>query len=993
MSQAESLLNSITAYPTNATSVATSPINDYLVIDAEGRIINVPATEILFGVETDLNAERKYFQCPRIVGDNIDLTTLGLRVHYRNAQGEKDGYIVNDVKVSGEFIIFSWLLGGKLFKSKGTVHFAVCAVSVDEEGYETLEWNTTLASGTVLEGLDVDLSASEYSEASDLLQQLLDLLHTRSDEAVQAVTDEGTKQISNVEAAGTEQISLVESKGAETLATIPEDYTSTYNAADEALRKKAKAILLEETGEVISVDDASDDYVRGLKVFGKTEQYTTTGKNLIENTIYDMTYNGITITKNPDKSFYVNGTATDNCYFTINSGVSLPEGRYRLTGCDGNATTSTYILYVTNDIIYAQDVGDGADFNYSSDVPLPVRLAVYKGAVMNNVLIKPMLRAIDNGDDTYEPYTGGISSPNPEYPQEIVSLGALGNLFDDTNFREITLESAYYNLPLPITKAGTYTVNCSVKGVSEHGLTIAFGNAETTSIRQLSIKTNTPVTFEITEDELVNYTNMTIYTWSGSIGGTLHWIMLNHGNEVLDYRPYSGQKEIQAVLSGLNFVDVTQMILASNTSLKVSDDGYTVTVVGGSAKTYAYSHYDIPDCIIHSLRGKTVRLSVDSITKSVENAYSPVQINLKRANGSFLYPTAQDKKLSSTFVVPEDTIEMRFGVYTNNSASLLLKDNTVVAKGIRLTLADVTEYEEYKPVQSIIAKVKTGLAGIPTTSGGNYTDSNGQQWICDEVDFERGVYVQRIKEVTFDGSEGSWGINKYNYDVFGVYIFGTWINDIIPETYDNPLVCDKLQYQLWGHLTPTNRNKVYNTPNYIQIYLDDQSITTSEEFAEWLSNNPITVLYPLATPIETPLTADELNTFRALHTNYPNTVVLNDSGATMQLLYNADTKLFVLQNGGGGGNTTVSKLTVELKADSWVASSDGTYFTQNTGITVGENSKVDLQPTAEQLIELINDGISMFLANESGSLSAYAIGSVPASDMTIQATEMAVVYV
>lgn len=42
-----------------------------------------------------------------------------------------------------------------------------------------------------------------------------------------------------------------------------------------------------------------------------------------------------------------------------------------------------------------------------------------------------------------------------------------------------------------------------------------------------------------------------------------------------------------------------------------------------------------------------------------------------------------------------------------------------------------------------------GLPGIPVTSGGNYTDQNGQQWVCDEVDLERGVKVQRVTTIVF----------------------------------------------------------------------------------------------------------------------------------------------------------------------------------------------------------------------------------------------------
>ena len=55
--------------------------------------------------------------------------------------------------------------------------------------------------------------------------------------------------------------------------------------------------------------------------------------------------------------------------------------------------------------------------------------------------------------------------------------------------------------------------------------------------------------------------------------------------------------------------------------------------------------------------------------------------------------------------------------------------------------------------QTIALQTPNGLPGIPVTSGGNYTDPQGQQWVCDEVDLERGVKVQRVDKATFDSTK------------------------------------------------------------------------------------------------------------------------------------------------------------------------------------------------------------------------------------------------
>ena len=142
-------------------------------IDAETRKITVPETYKILGVESDEDSERVYFRAPRIVGDKIDLATLGLRINYQNANSQKDSYPVDDLTVENEFITFSWLLSRKVVAYKGTVKFIVCAVRIGDNAEISNEWNTTLASAEVLEGLEVDYSSIPEEEGKDLLEALI----------------------------------------------------------------------------------------------------------------------------------------------------------------------------------------------------------------------------------------------------------------------------------------------------------------------------------------------------------------------------------------------------------------------------------------------------------------------------------------------------------------------------------------------------------------------------------------------------------------------------------------------------------------------------------------------------------------------------------------------------------------------------------------------------------------------------------------------------
>ena len=120
-----------------------------------------------------------------------------------------------------------------------------------------------------------------------------------------------------------------------------------------------------------------------------------------------------------------------------------------------------------------------------------------------------------------------------------------------------------------------------------------------------------------------------------------------------------------------------------------------------------------------------------------------------------------------------------------------------------------TEYEPYRE-QLLTLPTPNGLPGIPVTSGGNYTDENGQQWVCDEVDFGKSVKVQRIDKGAFDATK-----------------------------------------------------------------------TLAEQNAT------------LATPIETPLTPDELAAYKALTTYAPNTVVQAADGAGLKLDYQRDVNIVI----------------------------------------------------------------------------------------------------
>jgi hypothetical protein len=192
----------------------------------------------------------------------------------------------------------------------------------------------------------------------------------------------------------------------------------------------------------------------------------------------------------------------------------------------------------------------------------------------------------------------------------------------------------------------------------------------------------------------------------------------------------------------------------------------------------------------------------------------------------------------------------------------------------------VTEYEPYKETKISTSHI---LNGIPVESGGNYTDANGQQWICDEIDFERGVHVQRIGHRVLDGTN----IRPY----YATHSNGQHYCAIYPGDIATNSRAMSSNYAF----VPINWSDTNLTLYGIggAIIINDSRFNSADDVVSLWSDELPKVYYVLATPIETPLTAEELEAFKALKTNYPHTTVLNDAGAHMELTYNADTKTYL----------------------------------------------------------------------------------------------------
>lgn len=219
--------------------------------------------------------------------------------------------------------------------------------------------------------------------------------------------------------------------------------------------------------------------------------------------------------------------------------------------------------------------------------------------------------------------------------------------------------------------------------------------------------------------------------------------------------------------------------------------------------------------------------------------------------------------------------------------------------------------------QTITLQTPNGLPGIPVTSGGNYTDPQGQQWVCDEVDLERGVKVQRIARFVINKK------NAVNIQVTNVYTNVTVASNARIKTpqktngnirTERTVFCEVLPWVKTPWSSPVNgigfieNDSVDFTIENSYLGLSETSTNNERKNAlvKYFTDNPCQVVYRIATPIETPLTPAELTAYKALTTYAPTTVLQATDGAGLEVTYKCNVRK---------AEKTINDLYAELTAE------------------------------------------------------------------------------
>lgn len=251
---------------------------------------------------------------------------------------------------------------------------------------------------------------------------------------------------------------------------------------------------------------------------------------------------------------------------------------------------------------------------------------------------------------------------------------------------------------------------------------------------------------------------------------------------------------------------------------------------------------------------------------------------------------------------PSDTLQDankidRFWIYNYNGNG----DAYTIDCRFQVWLEKGSASTDFETCKAQTIAIDNTLCGIPVSSGGNYTDASGQQWICDEIDLARGVYVKRIKEITFNGTE-SW-----SYATSGMTRFLLKIDDAYVDNGSSsnkyPMLCTHYIAGSSGDVYTTDKMCAISTGT---LWLSDTDYNDVDSWKSYLSTAGVKIIYSLAEPVETRLTDEQLTVLRSLQTFEPTTNVFADDLANMDVEY-------FKNNGNGKAMAILKNENIELR--------------------------------------------------------------------------------
>ena len=208
---------------------------------------------------------------------------------------------------------------------------------------------------------------------------------------------------------------------------------------------------------------------------------------------------------------------------------------------------------------------------------------------------------------------------------------------------------------------------------------------------------------------------------------------------------------------------------------------------------------------------------------------------------------------------------------------------TGIGRFFNIQIEAGTAATDFEPYQCQQVELQDWCNGIPVTSGGNYTDKNGQQWICDTVEKDSGgdwFYTQRICSLEVDGSsDENWKRDSYFYLILSDAASST-VHEVLC-TFANYKYSDSSD----GAYVTSSRFMIGNSSTAATEY------KTVDAWRAFLAENPQRILYVLRSPVKHPIPEEISQAIEALNMLKPVTTI-TAGGAVVNVDYLPDAYVF-----------------------------------------------------------------------------------------------------
>ena len=353
------------------------------------------------------------------------------------------------------------------------------------------------------------------------------------------------------------------------------------------------------------------------------------------------------------------------------------------------------------------------------------------------------------------------------------------------------------------------------------------------------------------------------------------YLQINEGTTLLDYEPYTGGKpspspeypqEIKAVVNpvikthGTNLLDIKDVAETVD-----KNNGLTYSVqkgiikVKGTATSSASTGINFMSGVNKKITANNTYIFNPNPTKKEETSVCYLDFSNNVNLGMSISGNSVNKPINIQEIQASYMFTLFVRVQKGAQIDMEWKPQLIISNTLL----------PYQPYQETQATLPYELYAIPVDSGGNVT-IDGQQYIADYVDVERGKLVRMTELIEYDGTE-NWSLQSINNN--GIANF-----QIIVTRYISSIgMCDTLQLQK-TIISNTNTEGFMINNNSLFIRINTtRGISTLETFKEFLANKHIFILYALSTPTEIDLVKEEITAFKALSTYYPKTYVTAES--------------------------------------------------------------------------------------------------------------------